>query len=544
MAAPFDVDWLIVGSGFGGSVSALRLAEKGYRVMVLEAGKRFRQSDFPRTNWSLRKFLWLPQLFCYGIQRMTLLDDVLVLSGAGVGGGSLVYANTLLVPPDEAFQNPGWPKDRDWKNVLAPHYVTAQKMLGVTEVPEDFPADLLVKAAAEKIGVGATYRRQRVGVFFGEAGKTVPDPFFDGKGPERTGCTRCGGCMVGCRFGAKNTLDKNYLFLAEALGVRVEPETEARVIRPLPEGGFEVQTRHPTRTLLKRGPTFRAERVVLSAGVLGTLKLLLRSRELGALPNLSARLGKTVRTNSEAIIGSTSRKRDADFTHGIAIASSVHIDAETHVEPVRYSAGSDAMSFLGTLLADGGGNVPRIVRWLGEIVKHPIDFLRTLSPFGWAKRSVILLVMQTKESSVNLRLGRRWWWPLVRGIRSGRGQDQPRIPTYIPAANAFAREVAKIQGGYASSAINEVVLDVPTTAHILGGCGIALNPEEGVIDTKNEVFGHPGLFVIDGSMMPSNLGVNPSLTITALAEHAMSQVPMAPNKALAAPSAREPAEVR
>jgi cholesterol oxidase len=521
----FDFDWLIIGSGFGGSVSALRLAEKGYKVGMLESGKRWATQDFPKTNWAVRKFLWLPRLFCYGIQRLTLLDDVLILSGAGVGGGSLVYANTLLVPPDQAFENPGWPKDRDWRVTLGPFYETAKKMLGVTEVPTDFPADLLLKAAAEKIGAGGTYKRQQVGVFFGEPGKTVPDPYFGGTGPDRTGCTSCGGCMVGCRFGAKNTLDKNYLYFAEKLGATIIPETQAELISPLDGGGYEVATRRVTSTIVKHPRTFRAERVVLSAGVLGTMRLLLRSQQAGALTRLSPRLGRMVRTNSEAIIGSTARSGDVDYTTGIAIASSVHIDDKTHVEAVRYSNGSDAMSFLGTLLADGGGSIPRVVRWLLEILKHPIDFVRTLNPFGWAKRTVILLVMQTVESSLDLTLRGRWWWPFTRRLRSRRPIDQPRIPTYIPAANAFARKVAQIQNGFPSSAINEVLLDVPTTAHILGGCGIGLTAEEGVIDTRNEVFGHPGLFVIDGSMVPSNLGVNPSLTITALAEHAMSHIP-------------------
>ena len=516
-------DFVIIGSGFGGSVSALRLAEKGYGVVVLEAGKRWRAEDFPATNWALQKFLWLPALACYGIQRMTLLDDVLVLSGAGVGGGSLVYANTLLVPPPAAFDNAGWPSGRDWRSELAPHYETAQRMLGVTEVPEDYPADLLLKKAAEAIGRGDTYHRQRVGVYFGEPGKTVPDPFFDGQGPDRTGCNHCGGCMVGCRFGAKNTLDRNYLYLAEKLGVHIAPETQATLLRQEADGSYRIETESTTGS----GPpqTWRAKRVVVSAGVLGTLKLLLHSRREGGLPQLSPVLGRFVRTNSEAIIGVTARHDQVDYSRGVAIASSVHIDETTHVEPVRYSRGSDAMGRLATLLADGGGSVPRVLRWLGEIVKHPLDFLRSLNPFGWARRSVILLVMQTLESSLNLSLGRRWWWPFSERIVSARPPDQPRIPTYIPQANDFARQVAKIQGGFPASALNEVLFDIPTTAHILGGCPIGNSPEEGVIAPNNEAFGHSGLFIIDGSMVPSNLGVNPSLTITALAERAMSQIP-------------------
>lgn len=532
-------DWLVVGSGFGGAVSALRLSEKGYRVGVIEVGKRWRTPDFPKTNWSLRKYLWMPKLLCYGIQRLTLLDDVLVLGGAGVGGGSLVYANTLLVPPDHAFQNPGWPKDRDWRATLLPHYETAKRMLGVAQVPHDYPADLLLMQAAAEIGKDDTYRRQNVGVFFGEPGKTVPDPYFGGQGPERTGCTECGGCMVGCRFGAKNTLDKNYLYFAEKNGVEIIPETEVRVVRPLAGGGFELETESSTRGWFgARAPrVFKADRVVLSAGVLGTLRILLRSRQAGALSQLSPRLGTFVRTNSEAIIGVSAGKGAGDVTRGVAIASSIHVSDETHIEPVRYSPGSDAMAGLGTLLADGGGSMPRWMRWLGQIARHPLNFLRTLWPVGWARRTIILLVMQTLESSLHLRLGRRWWWPFGERLVSTRPEGQPKIPTYIPEANDFARTLARVTGGFAQSTINEVLLDVPTTAHILGGCPMALSPAEGVIDSKGEVFGHPGLHVIDGSMVPSNLGVNPSLTITALAEHAMSHVP--PKAAVGAPRSEE-----
>lgn len=519
-----ELDYIIIGSGFGGSVSALRLAEKGYSVAVLEAGKRWGVGDFPKTNWSINKFLFMPKLFCYGIQQLTLLDDVLVLHGAGVGGGSLVYANTLLVPPDEAFENAGWPADEDWKGRLRPHYETAKRMLGATEVPRDFPADELLKRAAVEIGRGDTYRRQTVGVYFGESGETVPDPFFDGQGPDRTGCNFCGGCMVGCRYGAKNTLDRNYLYLAEKLGVEIVPETKAELIRAV-DGGYEVDTVQTTGFVFRRRRKFFAKRVVLSAGVLGTLRLLMRCKESGTLAQISDRLGRQVRTNSESIIGSTARRGDVDYSEGVAIGSSIHIDANTHVEPVRYAKGSDAMGALGTLLVDGGGSVPRIFRWCGEIVRHPIDFVKTLIPFGWAKKSVILLVMQAVDSSLHLKLKRRWYWPFSKRLSSSLAEGDKKIPTYLPAANDFARVVARLQNGIASSSINEAILDVPLTAHILGGCPIGTSPDEGVIDTKHEVFGHPGLYVVDGSSVPSNLGVNPSLTITALAEHAMSHVP-------------------
>jgi cholesterol oxidase len=334
----------------------------------------------------------------------------------------------------------------------------------------------------------------------------------------------CGGCMVGCRHNAKNTLDKNYLWFAEKRGAEIIPETLVELIRPV-DGGYEVDTRRSTSVVVKKRKTYRAKNVIVAAGVLGTVKLLMTCREQGTLPAISARLGRFVRTNSEAIIGATARSGEIAYSEGIAIGSGIHLGDGTHIEAVRYSEGSDALSVLGTLLTDGGGKVPRVVRWMGEVAKHPIDFARTLVPFGWARRTLILLVMQTDENSINLKTERRWFSPFKKALNSYRVEGQPRIPTYIKGANDFARVVAQVQNGYASSAINEVTLDVPTTAHILGGCNMASSANEGVVDDKNQVFGHPGLYVIDGSMIPANLGVNPSLTITALAEHAMSHIP-------------------
>ncbi|MBI2374602.1 MAG: GMC family oxidoreductase [Deltaproteobacteria bacterium] len=517
-----DFDWLIVGSGFGGSVSACRLVEKGYKVGILEAGRRFRSNDFPDTNYALRDYLFAPSLGCFGIQRLTLLSDVMVLSGAGVGGGSLVYANTLLIPTDETFKNSGWLPGRDWREVLRPHYQTVLRMLGAAEVPEDFPADLAIKRAAEKLGRGASFRRQQVGVYFGQSGKEVDDPYFGGKGPKRTGCTFCGGCMVGCRFGAKNTLDKNYLYFAEAGGARVIPSTLAIGISEIPGGGYAVETR-PTDGSDDR-TVFRARRVILSAGVLGTMRLLMESRRRGTLARLSRMLGKKVSTNNEAIIGATARNANIDYSRGVAIGSSVHISADTHVEAVRYSAGSSALSILATLLTDGGSGAPRQLRFLDEIVRHPTDFARSFDKRKWAERTVILLCMQSKESELELDLGHPWYWPFSRTIVSRRSQRGVRIPTYIPEANAFARKVAEVIDGIPTSALNEVLLDVPTTAHILGGAPMGRTPDDGLIDDHHQVFGHEGLYVIDGSSVPSNLGVNPSLTISAMAEYAMSQI--------------------
>ena len=528
----YDCDFLIVGSGFGGSVSALRLSEKGYDVLVLEAGKRWRTEDFPKTNWNVRKFLWLPALFCYGIQRLTLLRDVLVLSGAGVGGGSLVYANTLLVPQDEAFNRGTWPRGTDWKQALAPHYETAKRMLGVVPNPHLWEGDRILLEFARNLGKEDTFRPTNVGVLFGERpGQSAGDPFFGGEGPERTTCTYCGGCMVGCRHGAKNTLDKNYLWFAEKLGAKVRPETLVTGIEEDGQGGWLVHTRRSTRHVFRGRRTFRARGVVLAAGALGTVNLLLKCREQRRLTRLSPALGGYVRTNSEIICGATARTDEVDYSRGIAIASGFHPDPDTYVEVVRYPKGSDVMSFLGTLLVDGGTRLTRPLKWLGTCLSHPLDFLRTFNPRHWAQRSTIVLVMQNLDSAFRLVRARRWFWPFGRGLTSRRDPGQAPIPAYLPIANQAARHIARQTGAFPSSSINEVVLNVPTTAHILGGASMGTTPEDGVIDARNRVFGYENLYVVDGSMIPGNLGVNPSLTITAMAEHAMSQVPLKDQRA-------------
>lgn len=519
-----DYDYLVVGSGFGGSVAALRLTEKGYRVAVLEAGHRYRAGEFARTNWDLRRYLWAPALGCYGIQRLTLLGDVLVLAGAGVGGGSLVYANTLLVPPEPFFRDPQWAAlDDDWQVTLAPHFETARRMLGVATNPRTWPADEVLRDYARELGREDHFGPTEVGVFFGEPGVEVPDPFFDGAGPRRVGCSHTGHCMVGCNAGGKNSLDRNYLYLAEQGGARIIPDTTVGSIRPLSGGGYEVEARRTSGLWIHPRRTFSARGVVLAAGALGTNRLLLECRDRGDLPDLSPRLGKMVRTNSEVLCGAGSSRRDVDYSKGVAITSSLFVDEVTHVEPVRYPTGSDAMSLLATLLVDGG-RWPRWLRWVGGALRHPIRLLRALWPAGWATRTIILLVMQTLDNHLELKLHRRWWWPFGRTLRSLRARAG-RMPTYIPAGNAAARAVAKRIEGVPFNAVTEVLFDVPLTAHILGGCTMGADREHGVVDRGGAVFGYPDLLVVDGARISANLGVNPSLTITALAEHSMSLVP-------------------
>ena len=518
-------DFIVVGSGFGGSVAALRLSEKGYRVLVVEMGKRWRPADFPKTNWRLRKFLWMPKLLCYGIQQLTLLHDVLVLHGAGVGGGSLVYANTLMMPRLEAFQDPKWSGLEDWEHALEPHYATARRMLGVAVNPKLGIDDAVLREVAEEIGHIKTFGPTDVAVFFGEPDKQVPDPYFGGEGPARTGCTFCGGCMVGCRVDAKNTLDKNYLYFAEKKGAAILPETRVTLIETSPEGGYRLHVERSTSPLFRRRRALEARGVVVAAGVLGTVPLLLRCKLEGALPKLSDELGNYTRTNSEALLGVTVGRSGPDLCEGIAITSHVHMDDNTRVEPVRYSKGSDVMLQLGTPLTDGGTGLTRPLKWIGNCARHPLHFLRTLWPLGKARKSLVILVMQTLDNRMRLVLKRRWFWPFGRRVTSWQPPGQPKIPAYIPVANEVARRVAQRLGGVAQSALNEVILNVPTTAHILGGCAMGKGPEDGVVDSGCRVFGYENLYALDGSIIGANLGVNPSLTITALAEYAMARVP-------------------
>lgn len=528
-------DFVVVGSGFGGSVSAMRLAEKGYSVCVLERGKRFRDEDFPKTNWNVWKYLWNPALRCFGIQQITLLNNVMVMHGSGVGGGSLVYANVLMEPDEKLFEAPGWRDLADWKNLLRPHYDTAKFMLGVTPNPHMTPADHVLKQIAEERGRGDTFRPAEVSIFFGEPGqegRTVPDPFFGGAGPARAGCIQCGGCMVGCRHNAKNTLTKNYLHFAEKWGAEIRPESEVVEIRPLPEGQedgarYEVVYRRSTGWPLLRGrQVLRAGNVVVSAHVLGTLRLLFHCRDVArTLPNISARLGDMVRTNSETIPGTTSRDRHTDYSTGPAITSIFSLDEVTSVEPVRYPDGSSFIRLLAIPMIRGGGPPPvRLAKTIWQGIRHPLDFLYAKFFARWARHTTILLIMQTEDSTLRLRLGRNLFTLFRRGLVSRLNPGQKIAPD-IEISQGLTQEYAKKTNGIPQDSIPETLLGIPSTAHLLGGCPMGRSAEDGVVDMNGQVFNYPGLYVADGSIMPANPGINPSLTITALAEHVMSQIP-------------------
>jgi len=528
-----DFDFIVIGSGFGGSVSALRLAEKGYRVAILERGRRWKSDEFPKTNWEIRKYLWLPLLRCFGIQNLSLFNHVLILSGSGVGGGSLVYANTLLKPSDQFFESPVWSGLADWKKELSPHYETAQRMLGVTENPNLTFVDLKLREIAEEMGKGETFRPAQLGVFFGEAGKSVPDPYFGGEGPARSGCTLCGGCMVGCRYNSKNTLDKNYLFFAEKAGVTILPECSVTEINPLGpsqngEHGYEVRFHSSRDWVFKKLRKITAQNVVFSAGVLGTVNLLLKQKyELRTLPNLSDRLGDAIRTNSEALVGVTefSPPKERDYSRGAAITSIFHPDDHTHIEPVRYSKGSSFMRLLAVPMVDGENPILRPLKMLLLIFSQPIRTFRLLTNSKWAETSVIFLVMQTLDNQMKFKLGRAWTTLFKKKMVSVWDPTAPKVPAYIPIGHAVARAFAKKFGSFPQNAVNEVILNIPTTAHILGGCPIGANAQSGVVDSEHRVYGYQGMYICDGSVIPANLGVNPSLTITAMSERAMSKIP-------------------
>jgi cholesterol oxidase len=513
-------DFVVIGSGFGGSVCAMRLSQKGYRVAVVESGKRWAAHQFPETNWNLPKYLWMPRLRCFGIQCITLLKGIMVLHGTGVGGGSLVYANTLMSPQPSFFRDPAWPSGIDWESELTPYYDLARKMLGVTSNPALFEGEEALRKLGERLGVSDTFHATEAGVFFGEPGKTVDDPYFNGEGPPRTGCIYCGGCMVGCRHGAKNTLDQNYLYFAERWGARIIPETKAKKIIPT-ENGYRIETINSTSWTSKRGEILESRNVIVAAGVLGSIDLLFRNRDVyKTLPAISNRLGENVRTNGETLLGATSFERHRDLSRGIAIGAAIHPDAYTKIESVRYPSGSGAMRLLGVPLTGPGSFFTRPLKMFANIFRKIPKILRLWMITDWAKSTVILLVMQTLDHKMRLKLGRSLTLsPTLKGASTG----EP-LPRFSPVAQKAAEILSEEIKGEPQNIISEVLLGTPATAHILGGCCIGANKEEGVIDRNHEVYGYPGLYVCDGSVIPANLGVNPSLTITALAERFCAQI--------------------
>jgi len=524
-----DYDWLVVGSGFGGSVSAWRLTEKGYRVGVLESGRRFADSEFPRSTWDLRRYFFAPRLGLRGIFRLSLFKDVTIVSGAGVGGGSLGYANTLYRARPRFYGDPQWVGLDDWERSLAPHYDEAERMLGVTHVTADDHGDDLLREYGAHLGVTQTYAKTRVGVYMGIPGERVEDPYLGGEGPARTGCTNCGRCMVGCPVGAKNTLVKNYLWFAERNGAQILPERQVVGVRPLGAGdgseGYAVTSERTGAWLRKDRRTHSAANVVLAAGPLGTNRLLQRCRLGGSLPRVSARLGWLVRTNSESILAVTAPEDSGiDFSQRVAITGSIYPDANTHIETVVYGSDGDFMNLLHTLLVGDGSRITRPLKLLFAAVRHPLTFVRVCDPRGWSKRTIILLVMQTHDNAIKLIPIRNRFGGLR--LQTAQDSDKP-IPTFIPIANEAAEWIAKRIGGIPQSSIAEALASIPTTAHILGGAVIGRSPETGVVDERHRVFGYENLLVCDGSVVPANVGVNPSLTITALAERAMSFVPVA-----------------
>ncbi len=532
----FDFDFIVIGSGFGGSVSAHRLVEKGYKVAVMEMGRRWTPDNLPHTSWSLHRWLWRPKIGLRGFFNIQFFRHATIFHGSAVGGGSITYACTLLQPPEKVWEAGSWTGLSDWKAEMPEHYETASLMLGVTENRILGPADHLLKKAAEASGTGHTFYCTKVGIFEppeGEQGnQTFPDPYFGGEGPARTTCIACGGCMMGCRYGAKNTLDLGYLYLAEKHGAQVFPETRVVNVKPLGSGGdgsagYEVSTVKSTAWVRCKHRRFTCRAVVFSASSLGTMELLFQLKEKGSLPAISSQLGKHVRTNSESLIGARTPGYSEDVSMGIAIGSGVYIDEHTHIEAVRYPRGSDAMGFLTTILTDGRPGPRRIALWVKNVMKsmlrHPIQTVRVLQPIGWAREFVILLCMQALEGEIEMRWQRPWFWPLRKFLVS----HGKKVPTYIPKANEFAKTLAKLTGGFPMSMLPEILFNVPGTAHCIGGCVIADSSTHGVVDSRHRVFNYTNMYICDGSVVSANLGVNPSLTITALAERAMSFIPRA-----------------
>lgn len=514
-----EFDYIIIGSGFGGSVSAMRLAEKGYSVLVIEKGKRFKTEDFPKSDWNLPKFLWLPKLKWFGFQKLDFFRQVTILSGVGVGGGSIVYGATHMFPPDTFFNNPVWSGLKDWKKVLTPFYERAKQMLGTVPLTKFNEEDLLLKEVAKDMGKESSFSGVNVGIYFGDTDKET-DPYFNGKGPMRSGCRECAGCMVGCRFNAKNTLDKNYLYFAEKSGVQVEDRTEASKIE-YKNGAYVVHTKDSTSWLTRNKRQFRSKGLVISGGVLGTMDLLLKQKhQFKTLRGLSDQLGDNIRTNSESLCGVS--HADRKLNNGVAISSFFNPDDHTHIEAVKYNDSSGAMGRLATLAVGEGNGIVRLLKWMLAVVRQPLKFLKlTFNVKSWGRNTMIFLVMQSLDNSMRMI----WKRGLFRSRMKFKNDKSVKVPAFIPIGQEVMNRYAEKVNGITQNTWPEILLNMPMTAHILGGCPMGATIDEGVVNEYFEVHGYPNMFVLDGSIIPCNLGVNPSLTITALSEYAMSHIP-------------------
>jgi cholesterol oxidase len=513
-------DYIIIGSGFGGSVAAMRLAEKGYSVLILEQGREFRDKDFPKSNWNLRKYLWLPALGFYGFQKITFTRHANIMSGTGVGGGSLVYANTLRIPPDEYFENQGLQKSDNWKEKLAPFYETASFMLGRILYPHQNIEDKILKNVAISMGRENTFEAVHVGVYFGDT-LLEKDPYFNGEGPLRKGCIECAGCMVGCRENAKNTLVKNYLWFAQKKGAKVVSRTKAYKIEYL-NSFYSVSTRS-VGLGKKNKCVFQSKGLIIAAGTLGTNELLLSQKyKYKTLPELSPLLGYEVRTNSENLSGITLCKEKVN--NGVAITSTFQPDNDTSVEVVKFPDKSGALKYFFNMSAGRGSGLLRSMKMLGNIIKHPINFLKLILNFNWANNTVILLVMQTKDNSMKLS----WRKTIFGGRLKFENNGTKKIPAFIQTGQDVLAKYAEAIDGVPQNIILEVIFNTPTTAHILGGCQMGDTAIEGVIGKDFQVHSYPNMFITDGSAIQGNLGVNPGLTINAQAEYAMSLISSKP----------------
>ncbi len=509
-------DYIVIGSGFGGSVASLRLVEKGYKVLTLEQGKRFNPTDFPKTNWNLSKYLWVPSLRLFGFQKLSFYTTASILSGTGVGGGSLVYANTLYTPPDKFFSNSSWAGFGDWKKILEPFYDRASFMLGRKKYAKLNTEDLVLEDVSKDMNAHDTFETVYVGVNL-DGGKEEADPYFNGLGPLRKGCTECGGCMVGCRENAKNTLDRNYLWFAEKMGLELIPETKAVKIT-FKDGLYTVETRRIT-SLFRKKTSYTSRGIVVAAGTLGTLELLLKQKhKYRTLPGLSEELGNELRTNAETLsaVSGASKK----LNNGLAITSVFHPDPQTHVEIVKYPDNSNAMKWFFGLSAENGGRAVRSWKLMKKTITHPVQFIKTVFNFKWSTNMVILLTMQTIDNAMRMK----WKETLFGGKMKIENRGQKKVPSYIPVGQEVMERYARKVNGIAQNILLEVLFDRPTTAHILGGCPMSESAESGVVDNNLKVHGYPDFYITDGSVIQGNIGVNPSLTITAMAEYAMSMI--------------------